>query len=80
MTNKFKTGQVVVVRFQGRKHQGEVIAVSKRTGYVMCRIIRDPLWDYGSINARLDPEPTVCVKDSDVRHADAVTPPKVSPQ
>lgn len=77
---KFKNGELVTVRFQGRNHPGEVIAVSKRTGYVMCRVIRDPLWDYGSINARLDPEPTVCVKESDVRHADTVTPPKLSPQ
>lgn len=66
---KFKTGEMVTVRFQGRKHRGEVLAVSKSTGYVMCRIIRDPLWDYGSINARFDPEPTVCVKDSDVSAA-----------
>jgi hypothetical protein len=77
---KFKTGELVTVRFQGRTHRGEVFAVSKTAGYVMCRIIRDPLWDYGSINARLDPEPTVCVKESDVQHADSSTPPKLSPQ
>ena len=77
---KFKKGELVTVRFQGRNHPGEVIGVSKRTGYVMCRVIRDPLWDYGSINARLDPEPTVCVKESDVRHADSPSTPKLSSQ
>ena len=77
---KFKKGELVTVRFQGRNHPGEVIGVSKRTGYVMCRVIRDPLWDYGSINARFDPEPTVCVKESDVRHADTSTQPNLSSQ
>jgi hypothetical protein len=64
---KFKQGDDVVVDFAGIKHQGEVI--EQRSGYVMVRIIADPSWDYGSIGARLDPQPTVCVKENHVQHA-----------
>jgi hypothetical protein len=74
---KFKPSDTVVVSLKGRDHPGEVIAVSR--GYIMARIHIDPVWDYGK-TTWLDPEPTVCVKDSDVRHADTVTPPKLSPQ
>jgi len=61
-------GDEVIVKFSGKDHPGEVI--SHNRGWVMCRILLDPLWDYGSITARLDPEPVVCVKDVFVRHAD----------
>jgi hypothetical protein len=64
---KFNAGEDVMVDFAGIEHQGEVI--NQRSGYVMVRIIlSDPAWDYGSIGARLDPEPTVCVKETHVRH------------
>ena len=65
---KFSVGDDVVVDFAGIQHQGEVIE-QRRSGYVMVRIIlADPAWDYGSIGARLDPESTVCVKLTNVRH------------
>lgn len=58
----FKRGDDVSVAFSGRRHRGEVL--SHHNGWVMCHIrIDDPLWDYGSISARLDPTSTVCVRD-----------------
>jgi len=61
---KFQPGDDVVVTVKDQEHRGEVIA--HNTGYVMCRIIADPAWDYGR-TTWLDPEPTVCVKESKVR-------------
>lgn len=63
----FKAGDDVIVDFGGLDHQGEVI--NQRSGYVMVKIISDPEYDYGSITSRMDPEPTVCVKENKVRHA-----------
>ena len=57
-----------MVAFGGRDHSGEVIRHSN--GWVVCRIVTDPLWDYGSLSARLDPVSTVCVRETDVRHAE----------
>lgn len=65
---KFLPGEDVIVDFCGIEHQGEVI--EQRSGYVMVRIIADPDCDYGAITARLGPDPTVCVKENNVRHAD----------
>jgi hypothetical protein len=66
----FKTGDPVIVDFQGVECQGEVIRQSSATGYVMARIaIEDPEMDMGSIGARLDPQPVVCVPESRVRAA-----------
>lgn len=65
---KFDRGDDVIVDFGGLEHQGEVI--SQHSGYVMVKILADPESDYGSITDRLDPEPTVCVKETKVRHAD----------
>ena len=62
----FRKGDDVVVRFVGRDHRGEV--VSDHNGWVLCRIVVDPLWDYGSLSDRLDPISTVCVRDTFVRH------------
>jgi len=65
----FKPGDDVIVDFGGGlDHPGEVIQQS--SGYVMARILADPAADYGSITDRIDPEPTVCVKETRVRHAD----------
>lgn len=64
---KFQPGDDVIVDFGGLEHQGEVIRQS--SGYVMVRVHSDPTWDYGDITPRLDPEPTVCVKETKVRHA-----------
>ena len=65
---KFSRGDDVIVEFGGLDHQGEVI--SQSAGYVMVKMIADPTADYGEITPRLDPEPTVCVKETRVRHAD----------
>ena len=66
---KFAAGQDIVVSFGDIEHQGEVI--SHRGGYVMAVILlADSEGDYGSISARLDPRPTVCVKESKVRAAE----------
>lgn len=65
---RFERGDDVIVEFGGLEHQGEVI--SQSAGYVMVKMIADPTADYGEITPRLDPEPTVCVKESRVRHAD----------
>jgi hypothetical protein len=59
-----KPGDTITVDFKGRDHQAEVI--EQRSGYVMCRIHIDPTWDYGSATW-LDPEPTICVRDTNVR-------------
>lgn len=64
---RFVAGQDVVVDFEGRDHPGEVIRQSN--GYVMCTILTDPLWDYGSRSAVLGPTATVCVPDGRVRLA-----------
>ena len=77
---KFKTGELVTVTLKRLKHPGVVIAVS--SGYVMCRIRLEPTWNYGE--TWLDPtqegKQIVCVKESDVRHADAASTPKLSSQ
>lgn len=65
---KYTHGELVIVDFCGREHPGEVVRESN--GWVMCRIMVDPLWDYGGISPRMDPVSTVCVSHSRVRHAD----------
>ena len=64
---KFARGQDVIVDFGGLDHPGEVI--QQNAGYVMVKILADSAADYGSITARLDPTPTVCVKETRVRPA-----------
>jgi hypothetical protein len=67
---KYLPGDSVVVEFQGVECQGIVIRQSSITGFVMARIaIEDPEMDMGSIGARLDPQPVVCVPESRVRAA-----------
>ena len=65
---KFEPGDDVIVDFGGLDHVGEVM--SQSSGYVLVRINVDPAADYGSISSRLDPQPTVAVKECNVRHAD----------
>lgn len=65
---RFQPQEDVVVAFGGRDHHGECIRHSN--GWVVARIRIDPLWDYGSVSARLDPVSTVCVRETDVRHAE----------
>lgn len=64
---KFEPGEDVIVDFGGLDHRGEVI--SHQRGYVLVKILADPEADYGSITARLDPQPTVGVKESKVRRS-----------
>lgn len=52
------------VTLKGRDHPAEII--ERRNGYVLCRIHIDPEWDYGT-TTWLDPEPTICVRDTQVR-------------
>jgi hypothetical protein len=67
---KYAPGDSVVVEFQGVECQGIVIRQSSITGFVMARIaIEDPEMDMGSIGARLDPQPVVCVPELRVRAA-----------
>lgn len=66
---RFNPGDQVTVEFQAIECQGEVIRQSVTTGYVMARItIPDVEVDFGSIAARLDPQPVVCVPESKVVH------------
>lgn len=57
----FQRGQDVEVEFAGQTHRGEVL--EHNGPWVLCRIILDPEWDYGSMSPRLDPSPTVCVRE-----------------
>ena len=58
-------GQDVLVDFAGQTHRGVVIA--QHGQWLLCKIHTDWAWDYGSITDRLDPEQTVCVRQSCVR-------------
>lgn len=64
----YQRGDEVIVEFMGIDCLGQVLRHS--SGYVMAQVvIPDPEVDFGSISPRLDPEPTVCVPESRVRHA-----------
>lgn len=62
-------GDHVQVSFDGLEHQGVVERLVGK-GWVRCRIRIDPEADYGSITSRLTPETVVCVRESEVRHAE----------
>jgi len=64
---KYLPGQDVIVHFKSLDHHAEVVE-QRSCGYVLCRIQIDPEWDYGR-TTWLDPEPTVCVRESDIRLA-----------
>ena len=66
---RFKTGDDVIVKFDGYHHAGEVEKVEH--GWVYCRIAIDVVGDYGSITPRLAPHSTVCVREHFVQHADS---------
>lgn len=71
---RFKPGDEVTVEFKGINCDGIVIRQSSITGFVMARIaIPDVEVDFGSISPRMDPQPTVCVKESKVVHS--IAPP-----
>lgn len=62
----FQRGQDVHVEFAGQTHQGEII--THNPPWVLAKIILDPEWDYGSMGPRLDPTPTVCIRETHVQH------------
>ena len=65
---RYKPGDDIVVTFQGVEMRGEVIYQGKVSGFVMAVVINpDPEIDLGSITARFDPRPTVCVPANKVR-------------
>ena len=58
----------MIVDFDSVEMRGEVIYQGEASGYVMAVVINpDPEIDVGSITARFDPRPTVCVPASRVR-------------
>ena len=61
-----KRGDDVVVEFDGGEFPGEVIK-PEHSGYILCRIHTDPLWDYGRASARIMPVQTVAVRVGRVR-------------
>ena len=65
---RYRPGDDVVVTFQGIEMRGTVISQGPASGYVMAVVINpDPEIDLGSITARFDPQPTVCVPVNKVR-------------
>lgn len=65
---RFKAGDDVIVDFDGIEMRGQVISQGKASGFVMAVVINpDPEIDVGSITARFDPRPTVCVPAKHVR-------------
>lgn len=65
----FSVGQDCVVDFDGLEHPG-VIEQFMGKGWVRCRIRIDPSADYGPITPRMGIESVVCVRETDVRHAE----------
>lgn len=66
MTN-YQPGQDVTVTFDGIDHKGEIERIEN--GWYYCRIVVDPLGDYGSITPRLAPQSTVCVRPNSIKPA-----------
>jgi hypothetical protein len=66
----FTPGDPVWVDFDGLTHRGVIEKVEPH-GWLRCRILIDVLADYSSITPRLAPHSTVCVRDTEVKHADA---------
>ena len=65
----FQPGDDVIVNFQGQETPGEVLATYKASGFILTKIHIDPELDYGEMGSQLDPETTVCVRESNVQHA-----------
>ena len=59
-----KPGDDVRVRWQGRKHRGEII--HKGRGEYWCRIRTDPAWDYGRVGEHLSHTIIVSVHADDI--------------
>jgi hypothetical protein len=68
----FKPGDPVIVSFDGQDCVGEVILHS-HTGFVMAQVnLPDPEMDFGKISSQLDPQPTLCVRETHVRPAETL--------
>ena len=65
-----RPGDDVIVSFDGEDCVGEVVEV--RGGWFLCRVLIDPVTDFGAISPRLDPVSLVMVRDKDVRLAEVV--------
>ena len=64
----YRPGEDVIIDFEGVDMVGEVIYQGPVSGYVMAVVTNpDPELDMGSISARFDPQPTVCVPAASVR-------------
>lgn len=65
----FNPGDDVLVTFEGAEFPGEVLKLEK-SGYILCRVITDPEWDYGFASPRIMPEQVVAVRHGRVRKAE----------
>jgi hypothetical protein len=63
----FDPGQDVVVTFDGEDCPGEVI--ENRSGWVLAKVLIDPMTDHGRMSASLSPVSEVMVRERDVRPA-----------
>lgn len=67
---KYRAGDPVIVEFDGVDCPGAVILHSNN-GFVMAQVtLPDPEVDFGAISPQLDPQPTVCVRETHVRPAE----------
>lgn len=64
----FDPGQDVVVNFDGEDCQGEVI--ESQHGWVLARVLIDPMIDHGGMSPTLSPVSQVMVRERDVRPMD----------
>ena len=64
----FEPGDDVIVSYDGEDCPGEVINYTN--GWVLARVLIDPVTDYGSVTDRLSPISNVMVRESEVRLAD----------
>jgi hypothetical protein len=63
----FNPGQDVVVTFDGEDCPGEVI--DNRNGWVLAKVLIDPMTDHSPMNSSLSPVSEVMVRERDVRPA-----------
>lgn len=61
-----KPGDDVLVEFEGAEFPGEVLKIEK-SGYVLCRVLFDPEWDFGRASARVMPEQVVAVRQGRIK-------------
>lgn len=64
----YRPGQDVMVTFDGEEYQGEFI--ESRNGFILAKVIIDPVSDHGSLSPLLSPVSQVMVRERDVRSVD----------